>query len=105
MARRTEGREVMFKSVKYFLHDYGFATKQAWEELNQAEAELTQLRAEVERLKVLAEIGEAVEKAFDKGAFVVYDVVWDSVGNIVNYNSDSDMADLLLWNKEGESND
>ena len=60
-------------------------------------AEFEDNQAELERL---AEIGRATEKAYSKCAFLIYDVVEDSQQNIISYNSDSDIEDLLDWAKE-----
>ena len=72
--------------IKSCLQDYPYTSKGDWEELT-----------ELERL---AEIGRATEKAYSKGAFLIYDVVEDSQQNIISYNSDKDIEDLIDWAKE-----
>ena len=56
--------------------------------------------AELDQLEADAELGRAVRKAYSKGAFLIYDIVEDGCQNIINYNSDSDLEELLEWAKE-----
>jgi hypothetical protein len=66
--------------------------------INDVVAELNRLNTEYEANKHYIELGKAVEKAYNKGAFLIYDVVEDSQQNIISYNSDSDLDDLLGLN-------
>ena len=66
--------------------------------------ELERIATEYEADKHYIELGKAVEKAYNKGAFIIYDVVEDYNQNIISYNSDSDLEDLLEW-AEGRTND
>lgn len=51
---------------------------------------------ELGELERLAEIGKAVERAFEKG-FFVYDVVESHEGDIIDYKSISDPDDFKDW--------
>ena len=56
--------------------------------------EAVELIRELERL---ARIGEATEKAYSKGAFLIYDVVENDDGTIERYNCDETIEELLGW--------
>ena len=51
----------------------------------------------IEELERLARIGEATEKAYSKGAFLVYDVAENHDGTIERYNCDETIEELLEW--------
>ena len=51
----------------------------------------------IEELERLARIGEATEKAYSKGAFLIYDVVENDDGTIERYNHDETIEELLVW--------
>ena len=51
----------------------------------------------IEELERLARIGEATEKAYSKGAFLVYDVAENYDGTIERYNCDETIEELLGW--------
>ena len=51
----------------------------------------------IEELERLARIGEATEKAYSKGAFLVYDVVENYDGTIERYDHDETIEELLGW--------
>ena len=51
----------------------------------------------IEELERLAKIGEATEKAYSKGAFLIYDVVENNDGTIERYNCDETIEELLVW--------
>jgi hypothetical protein len=51
----------------------------------------------IEELERLARIGEATEKAYSKGAFLVYDVTENYDGTIERYNHDETIEELLAW--------
>ena len=51
----------------------------------------------IEELERLAEIGKATEKAYSKGAFLIYDVVENDDGTIERYNCDETIEELLGW--------
>ena len=51
----------------------------------------------IEELERLARIGEATEKAYSKGAFLIYDVVENDDGTIERYNYDETIEELLGW--------
>ena len=57
----------------------------------------------IEELERLAMIGEATEKAYSKGAFLVYDVVENDDGTIERYNCDETIEELLGWLDLAES--
>jgi hypothetical protein len=61
-------------------------------------AEINRLTSNSVHDKHYIELGKAVESAYNKGAFLIYDVVEDYQQNIISYNSDSDLDDLLEWN-------
>ena len=64
--------------------------KECWEWRNQAMDEL-------QELEHLAKIGEATEKAYSNGAFLIYDVVENDDGAIERYNCDETIEELLGW--------
>ena len=64
--------------------------------------EAVELIRELERL---AEIGKATEKAYSKGAFLIYDVVENYDGTIERYNCDETIEELLAWLEFTESED
>ena len=51
----------------------------------------------IEELERLARIGRATEKAYSKGAFLIYDVVENDDGTIERYNYDETIEELLGW--------
>ena len=51
----------------------------------------------IEELERLAKIGEATEKAYSKGAFLIYDVVENDDGTIERHNCDETIEELLGW--------
>ena len=51
----------------------------------------------IEELERLAKIGRATEKAYSKGAFLIYDVVENDDGTIERYNHDETIEELLVW--------
>ena len=51
----------------------------------------------IEELERLAEIGKATEKAYSKGAFLIYDVDENYDGTIERYNCDETIEELLMW--------
>ena len=51
----------------------------------------------IEELERLARIGKAIEKAYSKGAFLIYDVVENYDGTIERYNCDETIEELLVW--------
>ena len=51
----------------------------------------------IDELVRLADVGQAVEIASSKGAILAYDIQEDCDGNILTYNCDSDIADVLGW--------
>ena len=51
----------------------------------------------IEELERLARIGKAIEKAYSKGAFLIYDVVENDDGTIERYNYDETIEELLGW--------
>ena len=57
----------------------------------------------IEELERLAEIGKATEKAYSKGAFLIYDVVENDDGTIDRYNCDENIEELLVWLESTES--
>ena len=57
----------------------------------------------IEELERLARIGEATEKAYSKGAFLIYDVVENDDGTIERYNHDETIEELLGWLEFTES--
>ena len=59
----------------------------------------------IEELERLARIGEATEKAYSKGAFLIYDVVENYDGAIERYNCDETIEELLVWLGFTESED
>ena len=59
----------------------------------------------IEELERLAEIGKATEKAYSKGAFLIYDVVENDDGTIERYNCDETIEELLGWLGFTESED
>jgi hypothetical protein len=60
--------------------------------------ELRRLATKYEANKHYIELGKAMEKAFNKNAFLIYDIVEDYDGHIMSYNCDTDLEDVLLWN-------
>lgn len=62
--------------------------------------EAVELIRELERL---ARIGEATEKAYSKGAFLIYDVAENYDGTIERYNHDATIEELLAWLEFTES--
>ena len=62
--------------------------------------EAVELIRELERL---ARIGEATEKAYSKGAFLIYDVVENDDGTIERHNYDETIEELLGWLESTES--
>ena len=66
--------------------------------------ELCQLtHVELDELERLAMIGKATEKAYSKGAFLIYDVVENDDGTIERYNCDETIEELLGWLEFTES--
>ena len=59
----------------------------------------------IDELERLAMIGEATEKAYSKGAFLIYDVVENDDGTIERYNYDETIEELLGWLESTESED
>ena len=59
----------------------------------------------IEELERLARIGEATEKAYSKGAFLIYDVAENYDGTIERYNCDETIEELLGWLGFTESED
>ena len=59
----------------------------------------------IEELERLARIGRATEKAYSKGAFLIYDVVGNYDGSIERYNYDGTIEELLGWLESRESED
>ena len=59
----------------------------------------------IEELERLAMIGEATEKAYSKGAFLIYDVVENDDGTIERYTFDESIEELLVWIAFTESED
>ena len=59
----------------------------------------------IEELERLARIGEATEKAYSKGAFLIYDVAENYDGTIERYNCDETIEELLVWLESTESED
>lgn len=59
----------------------------------------------IEELERLARIGRATEKAYSKGAFLVYDVVENDDGTIERCNYDETIEELLGWLGSTESED
>ena len=59
----------------------------------------------IEELERLAKIGEATEKAYSKGAFLIYDVAENYDGTIERYNCDETIEELLGWVGFTESED
>ena len=59
----------------------------------------------IEELERLARIGEATEKAYSNGAFLIYDVVENDNGTIERYNCDETIEELLVWSEFIESED
>ena len=57
----------------------------------------------IDELERLAMIGEATEKAYSKGAFLIYDVVENDDGTIDRYNCDENIEELLVWLESTES--
>lgn len=57
----------------------------------------------IKELERLAKIGRATEKAYSKGAFLIYDVVENDDGTIERYNCDETIEDLLGWLEFAES--
>ena len=57
----------------------------------------------IEELERLAKIGRATEKAYSKGAFLIYDVVENYDGTIERYNYDETIEELLGWLESTES--
>lgn len=66
---------------------------------------MIQTHAELSELERLAEIGKATEKAYSKGAFLIYDVVENDDGTIERYNCDETIEELLGWLGFTESED
>ena len=58
---------------------------------------MLQTHAELSELERLAKIGEATEKSYSKGAFLIYDVVENDDGTIERYNHDETIEELLGW--------
>ena len=59
----------------------------------------------IEELERLARIGRATEKAYFKGAFLIYDVAENYDGTIEKYNYDETIEELLGWLGFTESED
>ena len=57
------------------------------------------------RLEYLLNLGRATEKAYSKGAFLIYDVVENYDGAIERYNYDETIEELLGWLGFTESED
>ena len=51
----------------------------------------------IEELERLARKGKALEKAYSKGAFLIYDVAENYDGTIERYNCDETIEELLVW--------
>ena len=60
-------------------------------------SESEEMESEISELERLAKIGRATEKAYSKGAFLIYDVVESCDGTIERYNFDETIEELLLW--------
>ena len=56
-----------------------------------------EIEEEIKKIERLASIGEAVELAFNKGACLIYDMEFDNEDNIVSYNCDYTIEDVLEW--------
>lgn len=61
------------------------------------ESKYYQCKAELEELERLAEIGKATERAYYKGAILIYDIVENNIGSIIRYNRDETVEDILAW--------
>ena len=59
----------------------------------------------IEELERLAKIGRATEKAYSKGAFLIYDVAENYDGTIERYDHDETIEELLVWLEFTESED
>jgi predicted house-cleaning NTP pyrophosphatase (Maf/HAM1 superfamily) len=51
----------------------------------------------IEELERLAKIGKAIEKAYSKGAILIYDIEEDYIGSVIQYNYDETIDDILIW--------
>ena len=56
-----------------------------------------EIETELTELERLAEIGQATEIAYSKGAMLIYDICENYEGEIYSYNSDADIGELLEW--------
>ena len=56
-----------------------------------------EIEEELKRIEKLASIGEAIELAFNKGACLIYDMEFDNEDNIVSYNCDYTIEEILEW--------
>ncbi len=61
------------------------------------------MHGELSALERLAKIGKATEKAYSKGAFLIYDVAENYDGTIERYNHDETIEELLGWLGSTES--
>ena len=66
---------------------------------------MLQTHAELSEIERLAKIGKAAERAYFKGAFLIYDVVENYDGSIEQYNCDETIEELLQWLDLVESED
>ena len=56
-----------------------------------------EIEEELKRIERLTIIGEAIELAFNKGACLIYDVDFDDDDNIISYNCDYTIEEILEW--------
>ena len=73
--------------------------------VGETEFSTKELYESIQELERLAEIGKATEKAYSKGAFLIYDVVENDDGTIERYNYDETIEELLGWLGFTESED
>ena len=73
--------------------------------VGETEFSTKELYESIQELERLAMIGEATEKAYSKGAFLIYDVVENDDGTIERHNCDETIEELLGWLGFTESED
>lgn len=56
-----------------------------------------EIEEELKRVERLVSIGEAIELAFNKGACLIYDMEIDNEDNIISYNCDYTIEEVMEW--------
>ena len=56
-----------------------------------------EIEEELKRVERLTSVGEAVEFALSEGAWLVYDMGFNDKENIVSYNCDYTIEEVLKW--------